>query len=204
MSWINGLLIGAGEGIRRGGARYFEERDKRARQELAAQQHEEERTESMDRMLRSRDEFEERKRANRASEALNQQELVQRGMERLVTRENSRYAVDEATRRAVETALINAQSRQAVAGMPARSRPAAAAPPAKKPTQNPDGLTQTQRDGLMLINKDWLPGERQEMREMERLFRQARKAFPNAHPGDVAAAAKRMYDREKRAKQDRY
>lgn len=207
MSWINGLLVGVGEGLRRGSSTYFEAKARQRQQQLQDEELVDRRMAAVQRGMLDRDELDERKRSNKAQEALEHERNVSGSMERMLARENATAARDAATRRAIEVALINAErarstnaasnaSREKVAGMPARPRGGAGS--------NADALTQTQRDGLMLINRDWLPGEQQEKAEMEKLYRQARAAFPNAHPGDVAMAAKRLYDRMNRDRKDRY
>jgi hypothetical protein len=196
MSWINGLLIGAGEGLRSGSRTYFSELARRKEQEQQDLAREDQRVTAIDRMMRERDEFAERKRANRAQEELERDRNVQSSMDRMLARENSRYGADEATRRAVETALIRAQSAQTVAGMPPRTRP-------RQPTPaSPDGMSASQREGRMLLKRMYTnPAEKA---AFEDAWRKAREAFPDADPGDVAVAAQRYLDRLKRDQDSRF
>lgn len=194
MSFINGLLIGVGEGLRRGSEKYFEALDKRRQRQLQDEALVEDRLERVRRAMREHDEFEERKRATRKQEELEHERNVQSSLDRMLERENRRYAADEATRRAVETALLRAQqAREREAAITERAR----TPRPRQPNpSNPDGLTATQREGLMLLKREYT--DPQEKADFEAAWRKARAAFPNAHPGDVAVAAQRYLDRIKK------
>lgn len=211
MSFINGLLMGMGQGLSQGGAAYFDALERKRQRERDESQDVDRRMATIQQLMQNRDELEERKRSNRSQEALEHERNVQQSLDRGLERENQRAYREATDRRAVEVAMINAErarevnaasnaSREKVAGMPARTREGGA-------TSNPDGLTQGQRDGLMLLNRRFNPNDRAEQdekHELEQLYRQAREAFPNAHPGDVAMAARRMYDRLQQERKNRY
>jgi hypothetical protein len=223
MSWINGLLVGAGEGLRRGSETYFAARDRKRQQELQESELVDRRMAAVQRGMLDRDELDERKRSNRAQEALEHERGVSSSMDRMLSRENARYTSDESSRRAIETALIRAEQARAIqsqrsatteriAGMPART---SVRPPRQRPTPNAqdgqpppnfddpgDGLSPTQRDGIMWLNEQVT--DPREKSSREKAWQQARTAFPDAHPGDVAAAAKRYLDRIKRDQENRY
>lgn len=200
MSWLNGLLVGFGQGLQKGSDSYFAARDRQRQQDLQTQELVDARSERVRRGMLEHDEFEERKRQNRAQEALSRDENVGRSLDRMVARENSRYATDQGSQRAIDVALIRAeQARDHEAAVTNR----AGMPKVPKPTAaNPDGMTATQREGLMLLKRVYT--NPREKSEFEDAWRKARQAFPKAHPGDVAVAAQRYLDRLARDQQNRY